>query len=226
MKVAIELPEDVFRELVGRQGTVKEVVEEIVIKAVRGGKIEDKEAKRQLEALRQKLFKAEEENERLKKQLEALRNRLELLEVENRRLSRELPSNLQEEQRNLPAVEEAIENAVKKAVARALTKRKSFVDLCREAVIATNNYLKSADEPIRLKMFVQDPNLVICEPKVVATFIEIIQVHKQKLQQLAEILREIEPQIEVDVVKSDKGNGYILLKSNANELHEVERGDI
>ena len=36
MRVVIDLPEDVFNTLVRKQGTVKEVVERIVIEAVKG----------------------------------------------------------------------------------------------------------------------------------------------------------------------------------------------
>lgn len=38
MRVSIDLPEDVFKKIVMMQGTVKEVVENIVIEAVKGGK--------------------------------------------------------------------------------------------------------------------------------------------------------------------------------------------
>ncbi len=64
---------------------------------------------------------------------------------------------------------------------------------------------------------------IVCEPKIIANFLDYYAIHPEKLKSLAKLIEEIDPEIEVQVIEPEGVcKGYILLKSNANELHEVE----
>lgn len=67
-------------------------------------------------------------------------------------------------------------------------------------------------------MHVQNEELVLCEPKVTATFLDYYSIHPNKLKSIGSLIRELDPEIEVEVMEPDSCKGYILLKSNANEL--------
>jgi len=238
MRVAIDLPEDVFNALIRKQGTVKEIVEKIVIEAVKGNNGWMKVSlEAEKEALRRKIHQLEEEKERLESLLEessaSMRERVKELQKENEKLKKRLKEI--ERQKFSPeidcnfigivvkdSVEKAFYDLLKEYETKGFQVQKSFTEKCREVIVAVNKYLESIDEPVRLKMNIQDKGLIVCEPKIIANFLDYYAIHPEKLKSLARLIREIDPEIEVQVVEPDMCKGYILLKSNANESHEVE----
>ncbi|SMO59648.1 hypothetical protein SAMN06269117_11338 [Balnearium lithotrophicum] len=246
MRVAIDLPEDVFNALIRKQGTVKEIVEKIVIEAVKGnnGWIKAR-VESEKEALKKKIQRLEKEKERLesliKEKSVSLEKFLELRK-ENQKLKEQLKEleEIQKQSQNSPEIDYnllgiVVKDSVKKAFhdllkeyeTRGFQVQKSFTEKCREVIVAVNKYLESIDEPVRLKMSVQDDgNMIICEPKIIVNFLDYYAIHPEKLKSLARLIREIDPEIEVQVIEPNMCKGYILLKSNANELHEVENAHI
>ncbi len=239
MRVAIDLPEGVFNALIRKQGTVKEIVEKIVIEAAKGNNGWMKaHIEAEKEALRRKIHKLEKEKERLESLLEeksaSMQERVKELQKENEKLKRQLKE--MERQKPSPeidynligivvrdSVKKAFHDLLKEYETRGFQVQKSFTEKCREVIVAVNKYLESIDEPVRLRMSVQgNGDMILCEPKIIANFLDYYAIHPEKLKSLARLIREIDPEIEVQVIEPDMCKGYILLKSNANELHEVE----
>ena len=205
MRVVIDLPKDVLDALIRKQGTVKEIVEKIVIEAVKGNRW-----------VQERVKELQKENEKLKRQLK---------EMERQKPSPEIDYNLIGIVVR-DSVKKAFHDLLKEYETRGFQVQKSFVEKCREVIVAVNKYLDSIDEPVRLRMSVQDNSLIVCEPKIIANFIDYYAIHPEKLKNLARLIREIDPEIEVQVIEPNMCKGYILLKSNANELHEVENAHI
>ncbi len=234
MKVSIDLPEDVFKKIVMMQGTVKEVVENIVIEAIKGnkGSWRLKRLKEENKRLREKLQKVEEEKERLESLFSEKAVSAERVIEELRRENQNLKERLKESEKvakteiDYSLIGIAVRESVKRAFHDILKEyetagfklKVSFVERCRQVVVAVNKYLDSADEPVRLAMHVQNGELVLCEPKVTATFLDYYSIHPNKLKSIGSLIRELDPEIKVEVVESDISKGYILLKSNANGL--------
>jgi hypothetical protein len=214
MRVVIDLPENVFDALVKEKGSVKEVVERIVIEAVKGNGWFKAKHEAEKEVLKKKIRELQKENEEL-------REKLQKLEAQNHI--------------DLDFVDTIVRNSVREALCDLLEEhktesfqaQKTFVEKCREVIVAVNNYLDSIDEPVRLKLSVQDNGLIVCEPKIIANFLDYYAIHPEKLKSLAKLIEEIDPEIKVQVIEPEGVcKGYILLKSNANELHEVENAHI
>ena len=206
MRVAIDLPEDVFNVLIRKQGTVKEIVEKIVIEAVKGNRW-----------VQERVKELQKENEKLKRQLK---------EMERQKPSPEIDYNLIGIVVR-DSVKKAFHDLLKEYETRGFQVQKSFTEKCREVIVAVNKYLESIDEPVRLRMNVQgNGDMILCEPKIIANFLDYYAIHPEKLKSLARLIREIDPEIEAQVIEPDMCKGYILLKSNANELHEVENACI
>jgi len=247
MRVAIDLPEDVFQALVRKQGTVKEIVEKIVIEAVNGNNgwlkariDQEKELlkrrvqqleleKKQLQSLlrektnsHERILELQQENQKLKEKIKELEEAQEKLEN-----SKELDYNLLGVIIK-DSVKRAFHDLLKEYETKGFQVQKTLAEKCREAVVAVNRYLESIDEPIRLKLIVQDDgDLVLCEPKVVAHFLDYYSIHPQKLKSLARLIEEIDTEIEAQVVEPEGVcKGYILLKSKANELHGVDDASV
>ncbi len=191
MRVAIDLPQDVFDAIVKEKGSVKEVVEKIVIKAVRGGN--------------NKLRELEEENKKLKEKLRKIESK------------DKVDYNL---------IENIIRNSFQNILNKSPKPQATFAEKCLNAVITVNKYLDSIDEPIRLKMYAQNGELILCEPKIIANFLDHYAIHSEKLKSLAKLIKEIDPEIEVKVIEPDMCKGYILLQYNANILREVRDATI
>ena len=226
MRVAIDLPEDVFNALIRKQGTVKEIVEKIVIEAVKGNNGWMKaHIEAEKEALRRKIHQLEEEKKRLESLLEeksvSMRERVKELQKENEKLKRQLKE--MERQKPSPEIDYnligiVVRDSVKKAFHDLLKEyetigfqvQKSFTEKCREVIVAVNKYLESIDEPVRLRMNVQgNGDMILCEPKIIANFLDYYAIHPEKLKSLARLIREIDPEIEVQVIEPDMCKGYI-----------------
>lgn len=228
-KVMVELPQEVFDRLMKMQGSIKEIVEDIVVKAVLEPKNKKnreilkklKEKEKQIKALNEVLKKERLKRAELGVEREELLKQLHNLEKENKELQ-ELLSEAIKRLERLKKINEEIVVSVRQGVKEAFREllreyetagfklQKSFLEKCRQVVVAVNKYLDSAEENYRVRIYPQDDNDVLVAT-IVNTENPFHTPPERVYKTVASMIRGLDVEKEISVEITDDGK-YLLLK--------------
>lgn len=236
-KVMVELPEEVFKEIMKMQGSVKEIVEEIVVEAITGKKyrlglkrlerenrqlekrLKDKE--REIRKLTEAIKREREKTQRCGESREELVKQLHRLEEENKELQElllETVNRLESLQKIDDEVTVRVRQGVKEAFRELLREyetagfklQKTFLEKCRQVIVAVNKYLDSADEVYRVRLYPKDDSDVL-----VATIVNLENPFhsppERVYKTVASMIRGLDADKEIAVEITDDGK-YLLLK--------------
>ena len=163
MRVAIDLPEDVFNALIRKQGTVKEIVEKIVIEAAKGNNGWMKaHIEAEKEALRRKIHKLEKEKEKARQVYLEYEAKLAQLEKEKERIIQEFIAMGEREKEKIIEMAKKTAEQIKESAKKAAEQEvKSVKEQLRAEVAEIAAEL--AEEVIKKNFTPQDQKKIVEE---------------------------------------------------------------